>query len=127
MQPTSVAPEVIVAELLRRADVLAAQAGDAIVAEDEARLADVLDERTAVIELIVARWPDVATARPQPAVIEQLRHATRTTLILGQRVQESAQVTRERIARELSALDARQHASHGYQTAELSNTLEYVR
>jgi hypothetical protein len=127
MQQTSVAPELIVGELLRRADALAAQADDAIQADDDARLSELLDERAAVIELIVARWPDVATARQHPAVLSQLQQATRATLILGQRVHDTALLARDRIARELSALEARQQGGHGYQSAELSSTVDFVR
>lgn len=109
-------PSQVVLDLLARADLLAAAASEAIVAGDDDRLAALLDDREVVIGAVIGVWKNAAAHRHTADQIERMTRATRATLAVARQTHATAVVARDRVVSELSALDARQHASQEYQS-----------
>ena len=117
-------PAEAVLQLLARADALAAAATAAIELGDDAALTAVLDDREVVIAAVVAASRDVVS--PGPALREQLLAAARQSLTLGQAARNTAALAREQALGELATLDARQQASHEYQSGTAPTTIDVV-
>jgi hypothetical protein len=121
-------PHDVMLELLRRADALAIAAQEAIANDDDEQLALLLTERAAVVEVAIATWRDVATARQPREVLARVQQATRVTLTLGQKSHDAAIRGRDVAAAEIAALEARQQASHDYlRTDPYLRTIDLVR
>ena len=125
MRPDAPIAAQIVLDLLARADVLAVEATAAIESGDEAQLAAVLDDRDAVISAIQRTWRDAAhTAFPEQHA--RVTQATRASLALGLAARNTARVARDEVVAALSALDARQLASHEYHPGTPHGTIDVV-
>jgi hypothetical protein len=118
------APADAVLHLLARADALAAAATAAIATGDDAALTAVLDDRDVVVAAAVAAARDVTSVAPE--LRTALLNAIRDSLTLGQAARNTAALAREHVLTELSALDARQHASHEYQAGAVQATIDVV-
>jgi 23S rRNA G2069 N7-methylase RlmK/C1962 C5-methylase RlmI len=119
-------PSQVVLDLLARADLLAAAASEAIVAGDDDRLAALLDDRDVVIGAVVDVWKDAAVHQHTPAQIERMTQATRATLAAAGRTHATAVIARDQVVGELSALDARQHASQEYGAVTSHRSIDVV-
>lgn len=115
-------PGTAVLELLARADALAAAVGAAVAAGDDDALLAVLDERESVVAAAVAA--SRAVDDPSPAFHAALTAAARESVTLGQAARNMVALAREQVATELAALDARQQASHEYQSATAQATID---
>ncbi|MCC7052704.1 MAG: hypothetical protein IT355_05515 [Gemmatimonadaceae bacterium] len=117
-------PAAAVLQLLARADALASTATAAIASGDEAQLAATLDERQAVIEAV--ETASRAVTAPPADLRATLLAAARQSLTLGLAARNSAALAREQVVAELATLDARQHASHEYQSGSAQATIDVV-
>lgn len=115
-------PAAAVLELLARADALAAAVGTAVSAGDDDALMAVIDERESVVAAAVAA--SRAVPNPSPAFLGALHAAARESVTLGQAARNAVALAREQVATELAALDARQQASHEYQSGVAHATID---
>ena len=116
MRPTAADPGLVVLDLLARADELAATAAAAIDAGDDAALSAVLEDRAVTIDAAIAAWKTAAADRPSPELQARVARAARSAVTTGQLASDMAARARAQVVSELTSLDARQQASHEYQS-----------
>lgn len=126
MRHDAAAPALVVIDLLKRADTLAEAASAAIAAGDHGLLTAVLDDRQVVITAAIDTLKLVHASGPSAAVTSQLATAARGSIAAGQQARATAQVAREQVLAELSALDARQQASQEYQSDAPRSSINVV-
>jgi len=114
MRPEPADPELLVLDLLARADTLALEASIALEAGDDARLTDLLDDRGAAIDAANAAARAVSVAVLSAAVTTRLADAMRATIASGDVLRSRALRNRNEVVAELAALEARQLASQEY-------------
>ncbi len=126
MRPDAATPSAVVIDLLARSEALARAASVAMDDGDDALLSTLLDERDAVIGAIGSAWQ---AARPEsltPQLLGQVAQAMRSTQAAGVQARAAAMRIRAQVVAELSALDARQHASLEYQVGQERATINVV-
>jgi hypothetical protein len=126
MRPDAATPSAIVIDLLARSEALARAASVAMDDGDDVQLSSLLDERDAVIGAIGSAW---RAARPEsltPELLGQVAQAMRSTQAAGVQARAAAMRIRAQVVAELSALDARQHASQEYQVGQERATINVV-
>jgi len=114
MQPDPVDPELLVLDLLARADRLALEASIALEAGDDARLTDLLDDRGVAIDAAGAAARTAAAGVLTVDVTTRLADAMRTTIASGDLLRRRALRSRNEVVAELAALESRQLASQEY-------------
>lgn len=115
MRPDPASPALAVLQLLSRADELATAAAMAIRAENNAALFAILDERSDTIDAAIRIWRSVPPFARSPELLARVEAATRTAVHTGLEARELATRARDQAMSELSALEARQHASNEYE------------
>lgn len=126
MRPEAATPALAALDLLARANVLAAAANAAIVAEDAAALDALLEERGIVITAALAACEAAMTDHVTRAMRDELAAATRVTVAGNDVVRNTAERVRHEVVTELAALDARQQASQEYQPVALHGRIDVV-
>lgn len=115
MRPDAASPALVVLQLLARADELAAAAAVAIRAGNDPALFAILDDRSSAIDAAIRTWRTVSPADRSPALVAKVEAAARSAVHAGLETREMAVRARDQAVSELSALEARQHASNEYE------------
>lgn len=115
MRPDPASPALAVLQLLCRADELATAAAVAIRAGNNAALFAILDERSDTIDAAIRTWRSVPVSDRSPELLARVESATRNAVHTGLEARELATRARDQAVSELSALEARQHASNEYE------------
>ncbi len=126
MRPDAPSPSLAVLDLLARADALALTASAAIGAGDDEALSAVLEDRGVIVEAALAAWGDVLPADRTPSLVARVRAAAQTAVQSGAEARLVAVRARDLVVAELSVLDARQQASHGYQSGSALGSINVV-
>jgi len=114
MRPDVVDPELLILELLARADRLALQASLALEAGDDARLTDLLDDRGVAIDAASVAARAASSGVLTADVMTRLATAMRTTIASGDMLRSRTLRSRNEVVAELAALESRQLASQEY-------------
>jgi len=114
MRHDPVDPELLVLDLLARADRLALEASLALEAGDDARLSDLLDDRGVAIDAASAAARAASAGVLTADVTTRLATAMRTTIASGDMLRSRALRSRNEVVAELAALESRQLASQEY-------------
>lgn len=126
MRHDPVDPELLVLDLLARADRLALEASVALEAGDDARLADLLDDRGIAIDAASAAARAASTGRLTAEVTTRLADAMRTTIASGDVLRSRALRNRNEVVAELAALESRQVASQEYRPDATHGSIDVV-
>ena len=126
MRHDPVDQELLVLDLLSRADALAFEAVIAVEHGDDDRLTDLLDDRELAIDAANVAVRAAATGAFTTAVITRLTDAMRTTIASGDMLHSRALRSRNEVMAELAALEARQQASQEYRLDTPHGTINVV-
>jgi hypothetical protein len=115
MRPDPASPELAVLQLLTHADELAAAAGAAIRAGNDAALFAILDQRSDTIDAVIQSWRSIPPSARSAQLQARVDAAVRSAVHAGLVTRELAIQARDQAVAELSTLEARQHASNEYE------------